>query len=98
MTKIYYFFFTILIQILTYYFIGKNWKVQKNATVRNQMPKSLRKNWEQRTKERASQASSKALEKSLKAEKQAVKDVRAHILYFKKRELLLTFYLGQESS
>ncbi|KAI7894462.1 uncharacterized protein EV154DRAFT_498794 [Mucor mucedo] len=57
---------------------GKNWKVQKNATVRTQMPKSLRKNWEQRTKERASQASSKALEKSLKAEKQAVKDVRAH--------------------
>lgn len=55
--------------------LGKNWKIQKNATVRNQQPKILRKNWEQRTKERQRHASAKNLENSMKAEKQAEKDV-----------------------
>ncbi|KAI9361316.1 hypothetical protein BD770DRAFT_317679 [Pilaira anomala] len=61
---------------------GKNWKIQKSATVRTQMPKSLRKNWEQRTKERSRDASAKTLEKSLKAEKQAVKDVSFFFFFF----------------
>lgn len=63
-------------QILTHFELGKNWKIQKNATVRNQQPKQLRKSWEQRTKERERHASAKNLEKQLKADKQAEKDVR----------------------
>ncbi|KAF1807414.1 hypothetical protein FB192DRAFT_1355632 [Mucor lusitanicus] len=54
---------------------GKNWKIQKTATARNQQPKQLRKNWDQRSKERARNDATKSLEKQLKAEKQAEKDV-----------------------
>ncbi|KAI8084360.1 uncharacterized protein B0P05DRAFT_535225 [Gilbertella persicaria] len=54
---------------------GKNWKIQKSATVRNQQPKQLRRNWEQRSKERARNDVVKTLERQLKAEKQAAKDV-----------------------
>ncbi|KAI8885036.1 hypothetical protein K501DRAFT_180816 [Backusella circina FSU 941] len=55
---------------------GKNWKVQKTATGRNQQSKKLRKTWEQRTTERNRLNAAKQLEKNLKAEKQAEKDVR----------------------
>lgn len=56
---------------------GKNWKVQKSATVRNQQPKQLRRSWDQRSKERARNDAVKTLERQLKADKQAAKDVSA---------------------
>lgn len=59
--------------------IGKLWKVTKNAAVRNQQPKQLRKNWSQRTKERERDTTVKALEKALKQDKQDERDVIKNI-------------------
>ncbi|KAI8986481.1 hypothetical protein BDB01DRAFT_785794 [Pilobolus umbonatus] len=64
---------------------GKNWKVQKNATVRNQQSKKLRKNWEQRTLERNRLDSAKKLERELKASKQAEKDRKREITLERKK-------------
>ncbi|CAO3647767.1 unnamed protein product [Cunninghamella blakesleeana] len=64
---------------------GKNWKLQKTATVRTQQPKSLRRSWEKRSEERKRIQTVKALEKQLKDEKQAEKDRKRNINLERKR-------------
>ncbi|KAI8641699.1 hypothetical protein BD408DRAFT_203829 [Parasitella parasitica] len=64
---------------------GKNWKIQKTATGRNQQPKQLRKSWDQRSKERARNDTTKNLERQLKADKQAVKDAKRAVSLERKK-------------
>ncbi|KAG1472865.1 hypothetical protein G6F56_001289 [Rhizopus delemar] len=66
---------------------GKLWKVTKNAAVRNQQPKQLRKNWSQRTKERERDTTVKALEKALKQDKQDERDRKKQANLERKRIL-----------
>ncbi|CEP08163.1 hypothetical protein [Parasitella parasitica] len=64
---------------------GKNWKVQKTATGRNQQPKQLRKSWDQRSKERARNNATKTIERQLKADKQAAKDAKRAVSLERKK-------------
>ncbi|RUP46655.1 hypothetical protein BC936DRAFT_146675 [Jimgerdemannia flammicorona] len=55
---------------------GKSWKLAKAPTKRAQMPRTLRKSWDQRLDERKKLEMVKTLQKEMKDEKKADKDVR----------------------
>ncbi|RUS24753.1 Cgr1 family-domain-containing protein [Jimgerdemannia flammicorona] len=63
---------------------GKSWKLAKAPTKRAQMPRTLRKSWDQRLDERKKLEMVKTLQKEMKDEKKADKDVR-----FRKRQITL---------
>ncbi|RIA92014.1 Cgr1 family-domain-containing protein [Glomus cerebriforme] len=66
---------------------GKTWKQPKTATRRSQLPRSLRKNWNERLKERNEKEALKMLEKELKEEKEAEKKRKIEVA-LKRKQIL----------
>ncbi|RUS18705.1 Cgr1 family-domain-containing protein [Endogone sp. FLAS-F59071] len=58
---------------------GKSWKLAKAPTRRAQMPKALRRSWDQRLEERKNTEIVKTLQKEMKDEKKAEKDRKRQI-------------------
>ncbi|CAG8697240.1 6492_t:CDS:2 [Dentiscutata erythropus] len=66
---------------------GKPWKSPKTATRRSQLPRSLRKSWDDRLKEREEKEATKLLEQKLKDEVASEKKRKREIALKKKQAL-----------
>ncbi|CAB5210346.1 unnamed protein product [Rhizophagus irregularis] len=66
---------------------GKTWKHPKTATRRSQLPRSLRKNWNEKLKERNEREALKMLEKEMKEEREAEKKRKLEIALKRKQRL-----------